>query len=84
MGLISRSYRECHDIIGEQEQAHLVVSTTDLSLYNYIYIYYMYITGAGRHHTIMFYVILNMRTNVKFHKSSTKLHISESRLFGCS
>ena len=29
----------------------------------------------------MFYVILNTRTNVKFHKSSTKLHVSESRLF---
>ena len=29
----------------------------------------------------MFYVILNTRTNVKFHKSSTKLHVFEARLF---
>ena len=42
---------------------------------------YIFITGAGRHHTVMFYVILNTRTNVKFHKSSTKLHVSESRFF---
>ena len=42
---------------------------------------YIFIMGAGRHHTVMFYVILNTRTNVKFHKSSTKLHVSESRLF---
>ena len=33
---------------------------------------FLYISGAGRHHTVMFYVILNTRTNVKFHKSSTK------------
>ena len=61
-------------IIGERERAYLVVSTADFSLY-------IFITGAGRHHTVMFYVILNTRTNVKFHKSSTKLHVSESRLF---
>ena len=45
---------------------------------------YLYISGAGRHHTVMFYVILNTRTNVKFHKSSTKLHVFEVRLFGFS
>ena len=68
-------------IIGERERANLVVSTADFSLYIYIYIY---ISGAGRHHTVMFYVILNTRTNVKFHKSNTKLHVFEARLFGCS
>ena len=31
----------------------------------------IFITGTGCHHTVMFYVILNTRTNVKFHKSST-------------
>ena len=29
----------------------------------------------------MFYVILNTRTNVKFHKSSKKLRVFEARLF---
>ena len=29
----------------------------------------------------MFYVILNTRTNVKFHKSNTKLRVFEARLF---
>ena len=60
-----------HLLVGERERANLVVSTADFSLY-IIYIY-LYISGAGRHHTVMFYVILNTRTNVKFHKSSTKL-----------
>ena len=64
--------------IGERERAYLVVSTADFSLYIFIY---LYISGAGRHHTVMFYVILNTRTNVKFHKSSTKLRVFEARLF---
>ena len=51
----------------------------DFSLY--IILYSNYISGAGRHHTVMFYVILNTRTNVKFHKSSTKLRVFEARLF---
>ena len=76
-------------IFGERERANLVVSTADFSLYIFIYIYiyiylYLYISGAGRHHTVMLYVILNTRTNVKFHKSSTKFHVFEARLFGCS
>ena len=65
-------------VIGERERAYLVVLTVDFSLY------IMFITGAGRHHTVMFYVILNTRTNVKFHKGSTKIHALEARLFGCS
>ena len=62
-------------VIGERERAYLVVLTADFSLYIFIYI-----SGAGRHHTVMFYVILNTRTNVKFHKSSTKLGVLEARL----
>ena len=58
--------RALNCIIGERERANLVVPTADFSLY-------LYISGAGRHHTVMFYVILNTRINVKFHKSSTKL-----------
>ena len=64
-------------LVGERERANLVVWTAEFSLY-------IYVTGAGRHHTVMFYVILNTRTNVKFHKGSTKLHVFEARLFGCS
>ena len=75
VGPVRPCARGTRSVVGERERAYLVVSTADFSLY------ILYITGAGRHHTVMFYVILNTRTNMKFHKGSTKLHALEAQLF---
>ena len=80
MGFQPQCYQKNTLLIAEREQANLVVSTADFSIYNKIYTIIL-ISGTGRHHTVMFYMILNTPTNVKIHRSRTKLHVFEARLY---